>query len=468
MKRMKPMKPSTPRNMKQKKNFKTASVKSTTPLAKDSLYVRLAVIVGILVLIILGGLLYRFASIGKALEAPSVQVLDLDLQESEQINVEGVPSLQIKVTPSSSKSSGEFSLALTPNEDGSVSYVLEDFQGVIQAQELLTEQNGGGDIYLPNDELADLKVSYVAPYLKIVNLNFVPPEKVQISVFDEKGDEVSSPFLFLSGGKAHFIFNATSSAAPILSAAWENGVSLGADVFKVVSSAESVLFTIATLDWGQDKEGAYPFIVRGQVGAESTTKRYVLSVGGILYDLTQDDLPSVSIKQVDINTIAVTYDFPETTNPQPFSLPCGKATLVDGTLSDDLEAKIDVISSYSGGVEQWKKDVPSNFNELESNKGYFLERRTSEGKVGFTIQCTSSNGILPPDVTPVFSLPNLKKGWNLIGVSGYEPVPVEKLSASLPPYTTIANLYSITTQKVDVITPVTKLEPGRAYWVKVQ
>lgn len=462
------MKQSASRNLKQKKNSKNTSVKSTAPQVQKNLYVRVAVIVSILALIILGGLLYRFASVGKAVEAPSVQAVNLDIKNSEQINVVNVPTLNVKVTPSGSKSIEEFLLTLTQNEDNSVSYVLEDTQGVIQAQELLNEQNGGGDIYLPNDELADLKVSYLAPYLKLVNLNFVPPEKVQIIVFNENGNEVVSPFLFSSGGKAHFVFNATSSAAPILSAAWENGVSLGTDVFKVTSSAEGATFTTAILDWNQDKEGAYPFIVRGQVGAESTEKRFVLSVGGILYDTNEPDLPSVSITQVDTNTIAVTYDFPETTNPQPFSLPCGKAALVDGVLSDDLKAKIDVISSYGGEVEQWKKDVPSNFNELESNKGYFLERRTSEGKVGFTVQCKSSNGILPPDVNPVFSLPNLKKGWNLIGISGYEPVLVEKLSASLPPYTAITNLYSIDIQKVDAITPVTELEPGRAYWVKVQ
>ncbi|MBI4152179.1 hypothetical protein HY495_00580 [Candidatus Woesearchaeota archaeon] len=462
-----------------------SSVKRRNSSLSKGLSVRLAVVIGILILIVLGGLWYQFASVGKAVEAPLPTAVDLDLQASEEINIENVPTIQIKVTRSDAKSSAEYSLDLTVNDDESSypsfssSYVLKDSTKTILAQELLNDLSSGKEIYLPGDEHPDLLISYAAPYLKIANLNYISPEAVKITVFDSAEKVVSSPFLSLTDGKAHFVFNATSSAAPTLTAQWADGTPLDEGVFVVTMPTEmpveipeegapSTKATLATLDWSQEQDGAYPFVVVGKVGDQQTVKRYVLSVGGILYDLDKTNLPAVSVKQLDANTIAVTYTFVETTDPQPFSLPCGKLELVDGTISDDLKAKIDIISSYGGGIKQWKKDVPSNFKELQSNKGYFLQRKTASGDLSFTVQCKSSKNILPPDSTPLFSLPVLNKGWNLIGISGYESVAVEKLETSLPPYTAISALYSLTGQGADTSTPVSELEPGRAYWVRVQ
>ncbi|MBS3169715.1 hypothetical protein J4210_04480 [Candidatus Woesearchaeota archaeon] len=447
---------------------KNSSFKKRNSPPSKGLSVRLATVIGILILIVLGGLWYQFASVGKAVEAPVPTAINLDLQASEEINIENVPTIKVKATRSDAEASAEYSLDFTANEDGGISYVLKDSTGAILAQELLNDLSGGNEIYLPGDEHADLLISYAAPYLKIANLNFVSPEAVEITVLDAAQKVVSSPFLALTEGKAHFIFNATSSAAPTLTALWADGTPLGESVFVVTPPEEGATSTEATLDWSQEQDGAYPFVVTGGVGDQQTIKRYVLSVGGILYTLSVNDLPAVSVKQVDTNTIDVTYVFAETTDLQPFSLPCGKLELVDGTISDDLKAKIEVISSYFGGVKQWKKDVPSNFKELQSNKGYFLQRKTAQGELSFTVQCTSSKGILPPDSTPLFSLPLLNKGWNLIGISGYEPVAVKKLEASIPPYTSISALYSLTLQGADTITPVSELEPGRAYWVMVQ
>ncbi len=474
--------------MKQKKNTMKKTHRASTrrgqflkeqsvPLkSEDSNFSKILVIVGIAIVIILGILLYNLGTVGKAVqETPSLEKVNLDIEPFLDINIDNViDNVQqsiISVTASDKDAVFQaYTLDLTKNDDGTFSYTLKDESDTIVAKELFSAEVGGGEIYFLGDELPDLIVSYNELYFRLVKANYQEPEAVGIIVLDKEGGEVSSPFLDVVDGKAHFVFNATSSIAPTLMATWVDATPLGEDVFKVTSPIGGDLFTQATLDWTQDQDGAYPFVVNGSVGDKSTAKRYVLSVGGVLYNISQTDLPWMMIKKVDDNTIAVSYTFAESANLQPFSLPCGKLNLEDKNIPADVLAEVDKIYSYEEkwGVQQWQDKTPSNFKELESNKGYFLQRRTSKGELSFTVQCKSSNGILPPDATPSFSLPALKKGWNLIGISGYEPITVGKLKNSLPPYTAITQLYSITLKGVDTMSLVTELQPGRAYWVRVQ
>ncbi len=94
------------------------------------------------------------------------------------------------------------------------------------------------------------------------------------------------------------------------------------------------------------------------------------------------------------------------------------------------------------------------------------------GDLSIVVECTvpdsGSDVLLPPEATVLFNQPSLVKGWNFIGISGYEPLPLSKLTGKTPPYTSIKKVFELNNKGVDSVTIVESLDPGKAYWVRVE
>lgn len=482
--------------MKQKKNsgkklngasMKQSKTQSTTPKPQDSLSKTL-VIAGIAIVILLGVVLYHLGTTGLAgaQETPSPLAYNLDVDNEQDINVDNLVNVnnrgivKILVTSTSEKEAKEYTLDLTKNDDGSLAYSLVSGEDIL-AKELITETVGGGQIYFLGDEFADLEVSHAAPYFHIKNLNFKEPEDVKIVMLSNDLAEIATHFVYVDlNTSIILLFNATSSEQPELSVAWANGTEFTAEELSLNATDEKIVdeklgtvekFITKRLEWTPTIAGANILTVTGKVGEkEPTTKRYVLAAGNVVYELDEKSLPKMTVKKAEKgNAAEVVLMFSDKAMMQPFSLPCGGADLGEGTILEEMLAKIDLILSYipstPGSVKQWKHNVPSDFSKLEANKGYFLQRKEgAKGEIVLSATCPAS--ILPPDLTPVLTQPSLKTGWNLIGISGYEPIKVKTLS--LPPYKKITLVYAIDNDGSDTTTSsVTELQPGRAYWVKV-
>ncbi len=459
------------RTSTRKNNHKLEEVSNAPSKLQKSPISQILIIVGIAVVIILGIMLYRFGTVGKAYqEAPSPLAFNLDVDGEEYINVDTLHSGKLMLTLSDAKKSQEYTFELTKNKDGSLVYELS---GLGYARELITETVGGGEVYFSGDEVADLFVSYSAPYFYIKNLNFKEPEDVKINLLDESFAEISTPFVSVTPAtKIVLLFNATSSNKPDLSIMWANGTQFTPE--ELTENATGDLFVTKRLEWTPTIAGANVLSVTGKIGEKETTKRYVIAAGNIVYELNEKNLPKMIVKKAEKGTAAeVTLTFSDKAMMQPFSLPCGSVDLKSEAVPPEMQDKIDVISSYypyyyqENPIYQWVKGVPSNFQILEANKGYFIQRKAGVvGDIILSVACGAS-ATAPPEMIPTFNQPSLEAGWNLIGISGYEPIKVEKLTR--PAYKKITLVYSIDNEGADTTTSfITELLPGRAYWVRVE
>lgn len=459
------------------------------------------VILGIALIVLLGVLFYNFRTTGKATqEMPTLTVYNLDVEEFLNVNVKNVETSKIKVTTSSKKESEEFSLSFVLNEDRSLVYVLNDIDNNLVAKELLDETVDGKDLYIDDDDLTDLVVSYDGTYFQVRNVLFEEPEDVQISLWREKDGKTerqATNFVFAAAMKVSepppenkdetpkmtfekviLLFNATSSEVPTLAVAWANGTEFSVGELTENRTGESEVdektektekFVTKRLEWTPTVAGANVLAVKGSIGEKKTPKRYVIAAGNVLYELKEKNLPEVIIaKDAKSNAVKIEFNFSDKDLLQPFSLPCGEVELKESKVAPEMFAKIKNVAAYDGSIKQWSNSVPSDFKLIKSNTGYFLERKKeAKDDIIVSVTCGSAATITPPTgfAPTVFSQPKLKEGWNLIGISGYEPVKLDKLT--IPPYKQIKLLYAIDNEDSKLITEVNELQPGRAYWVNV-
>ncbi len=458
-----------------KERISTRKLKpSSAPIKSDSALSKTLVIAGIAIVILLGVVLYHLGTTGQATkvqDTPSPASYNLDVNSEQDINVDTLSNVNVTLTASGEKEAKEYTLRLTKNDDGSLDYNLGGYQ------ERITETVGGGDVYVDTvDDIADLKVSYAAPYFHIKNLNFKEPDDVKITLLNESLAEIAGNFVSVaSGTKVVLLFNASSSAQPDLSVAWANGTEFTAEeLTDTVTNGEATVdetlgtaekFVTKKLEWTPTIAGANVLLVKGKIGDKETTKRYVIAVDNVVYELNEKTLPKVYVQKWAKGNVEVTLTFSDKAQMQPFSLPCGVVDLSDQVVfHSDL---VNVISSYHGSgplgnIWQWTPQVPSELTKLEPNKGYFLQRKAgAKGDIVLSVTCPPP--LAPPTSIQTFNQPVLKKGWNLIGISGYEPIAVETLSKK------IILLYALDNLGAENIDPsATELLPGQAYWVMVQ
>jgi len=439
---------------------KKQTKKRTSKKKDDNFHPKLFIIVASLAVIIVLAAIVNMAVVGKAIETPQAEAVNLDLYSFETIRVATVPEIRISLTATVVEEPVEYKILLVDGDNEQIEYEFYDLANVLLAKGLLAENQGATNLYLDGDELADVSVSYSTDYFKVENPNYQEPDVAEITLV---GATKQSRFITtLENKPVHLSFKAESNFLPTLSA-YVNGELVTEEFFTENKSGED--YVIMDLDWTFETEGAHILSIEATVAGKSSSKEYIVGVGGIIYALMEDNLPNMTAKKVGPNEINLVYHLKKSTDLQPLSLPCGKVNF--GSVLFPIN-KVDTVYRYENGIQQWKKNAPSEFNKLEGNLGYLIKLKKDVGPINFTVKCPiGTTGILPPN--PSAQTIKLVDGWNFIGIKGYDPVPLQKLQGKTPAYKTITKIYNYDDNGADLNDElVSEFLPGRAYWLFVE
>jgi hypothetical protein len=425
--------------------------------------------------LVLLALMFTFTNVGEAILTPQLDAIDLNLLQKEDISVSGVEFIDLFFTSSSLE---EMTVQLQMNEiEDGIAYVLRDKEfDEILAQGLLDEFSyPSATLYLDNDVSADLELGYGDGFMTTLNLNYQEPDAASIVRYSLDKKDVKIDIVYLSpGAKANFMFNATSNKVPTLSAMLKNGTAFSDSEFSLNETGENFVFY--EFDWQPPTIGAYTVVVTAVVDAgspeeKSSSKEFIIASGGILYEINEENLPKVKITKKS-GDFEVKYQFLKTDEDQPFSLPCGDASLEKATnLLGSKKNTIKAIYTYAGGSKQWKnqEEVPSDFTKLEANKGYLIKTDPAFSAFNLTVTCKTSGSILPPGQLELETLPTLNEGWNLIGVGGFKIVSKDQLELQKTSATkSITEAYEVKVGATESDVQVSEFEPGKVYWVKIE
>ncbi len=424
------------------------------------MWVKIAIASLLVVILILISLVLRTPSVGQAIQidVPLEGPIDLDMEQEFLLNIEEIGSVDFLITLSGETEPlfVELSTWFTTDQKDQVKYVLNQAETPGQFTGLLSSVfSESGDIFLNEDTVPDLRASLVEGYLHVLNLNYITPAVANITLLTEGSEVVDSNILYVVKDEpVVYLFDVASTKTPVVTAVWQDGAELSEEEFSIIEEDETSV--LAQLSWTPTEENAARvLVVTATVDDEIAVKKFIFSTDNVVYALLDEQFPEVVMKAVDEGVFSVQYTFKPTVQLQPFSLPCGFASI------EELPAEsVAAILSYDeSSVQQWKKDLPSDLVALGKNKGYLLQLKEEE-EVSFTIGCT-----LPfvPDFT---SLPELDDTWNLVGISGFESVLVEDLIT--PVGKDVTKVYEITIGGAVTSQSVTELEPMKAYWVKVE
>ncbi len=449
---------------KTKLNREQLSLKTKQIIPK--IYLGLLIIVAVIFL----SVIYRaYAPVaGQAVYmAPPLVPVNFNLAPDNSFLIKDIPSWEIGLTTTAFDYSNEYLISTKIiKETGLVKYTITDFSGVTLAQGLLSEEFfDSGDIYLDPDTSPDLRLTYSEGFLRVFNLNYAEPAVAKITLINPTTKTVITNKIISVGlnQEAYFWFNVTSNKAPLVTAVWKNGTNLTTNEFSTLSFGDN--YTTMALRFTPKEETAYVVKVTALVEDKTTQSNFIFAAGNVIYALAEDALPELILKKTENKEeYNFTFNFkPNKDKKQPFSLPCGEFSL-----SGQQVHKIATVYAYDQSVQQWKEDLPSEFNKLEWKKGYLLQLKADE-PFSLTVGCNmESEPQMPPKV---FGLPILKAGWNLVGITGYEPRTIKDLIA--PTGKKISNLLVISNDGVNLkdnlaLDSQAELEPGKAYWVLVE
>ena len=446
-----------------KKNKTRKSTKKDNNI-KPKIFVSLAILA---VLLLIGGL-YQFTNIGQAVKTittPSdiFNEVNMAAYEAIEINVETIETLNFKMKTTAKDEVKSFAINIKINEKGILEYILNEGSNTLAKGLLGGNVLSTGNLYLDGDELPDTQLSFSNGYLKILNANYIEPGASKVTVINGATklpyaeDEKIIPAV--KGQPLNLIFNVTSTVVPEVTAYWENGSSLTAEQFTVLETGEN--YTTLDFTWTPPADTAYTLIVEAVTGDKITKETYTLSVGGFIYALDEPNYPTVKAKFIKEGEYQTILTFSGDTN-LPFSVPCGELDL-------DAQAgeKIYRVYSYDQGIQAWTKGIPSDFSFLKINEGYLLKLKKGE-TVTLTVDCSldAGDGQPPKDLAELTSLPDLKAGWNLVGIGGYLPVSMKKMITKVHANHQIVKAYTISNSGV-IFEEITEFEPGKAYWIKI-
>lgn len=450
---------------KPKPNREKLSLKTKRVIPK--IYLGLLIVVAVIFL----GVLYKAytPAVGQAVytqaNVPTGPV-DFNLAPDHSFLIKDIPSWEIGLTTSAYDYSNEYLISTEIiKETGQIKYVITDLQKVTLTQGLLSEEFfDSGEIYLDSDTTPDLRMIYDNGFLNLTNLNYLQAAQATITLIDPEVAKIitSKVIPVVLNKPVGFWFNVTSNKAPIVTAAWKNETSLTPAEFSTLVSGDN--YTTMAFKFNPTEETAYVIKVTASVENKNTTSEYIFASGNIIYALMSTNLPELIMKKKPgLDEYNFTFNFkPNQDIKQPFSLPCGEFSL-----SGEQVHKIATVYAYDQVVQQWKEDVPSELNKLEWKKGYLLQLKAAE-PFSFTVSCNMTSE--PQQPPKVFGLPTLKAGWNLVGITGYEP----KLTKDLivPTGKKISYLFAISNDGVNLnnlaVNNLAELEPGKAYWVLVE
>jgi len=378
----------------------------------------------------------------------------------------------IALTTSQLKVSSEYTITTQISKDKeTIQYIITNSNNSLIVVGLLSEEFfDSGEIYLDEDDLPDLRLTYSQGFLKIFNLNYLLAAQATITLIDPAANNIitSKVVPVVINKPIGFWFNVTSNKVLLVTAAWKNGTSLTPAEFSTLATGNN--YTTMAFKFTPKEEAAYVIKVTASVDDKNVTQDYIFASGNIIYALIDTSLPELILKKrPGIEEYNFTFNFkPNKDQKQPFSLPCGELNL---TANPIILSNLTTIYAYDNSVQQWKSELSSELNEfntLEWKKGYLLQLKNGE-PFSVTISCnmTSSESQLPPKV---FELPALKAGWNLVGITGYEPRAIKNLIA--PTGKKISYVFVLSNDGVNLDNLIAKdkaeLEPGKAYWVLVE
>lgn len=466
---------------------------------------QLAMYVGVLAMVLLVGfsIFVQIPSVGQtALQnTPLVTPLDLDFIGESLVDIIVNPAFQVRMTTSSKEnfvlnlvvehfvddsirnnpadSSSSMSSSSTVSSSSPLSSTIQYtlfLNRVIIAKGLLdTRVSSSGGIHLDQDFKPDLELAYDGTYVLVKNLNFIAPAAARFTLLDKNFMLKSENALNVPiGGEQVFYVNVSSTSLPVVNGGFANleqysslpppsAISNGTNGTNAttVQSPANYQFTeykagenykTMKLVWTPREEKTYTFTLGAVVGGKISSKTYLFAGNGVVYELHDDDYPTIKmVLNPNLKTVNVSYSFPRSNELQPFSIPCMGLVELRELTSRGNVAKV---YGYTDKINQWQAGATSDLSRLRSGKGYVLKLADAQQPLSFTTSCSLEN----------VELPSLAVGWNFIGVPGYRTYLVSELT--IPPGRGITDSYEL--QRNGEHSVITSLEPGKAYWIKVE
>ncbi len=448
----------------------------------------------ILLLVVVKLLLFSAPTFGEAIRVPPTAPLDLTEQRSEQIDISRVTSWQVTIVPSSDTvSDTTYLVVVTDNKDGTVTYELTDASTPPTTLALgrlgppLADTRG---ILVDDDAEADVEFHYSNGIFEVINLQAIAPPiagapspKPSLTLLKSTAtDGLRSPFTGIAGVQESYRVHTTNST-PISVTGTIDGQVINFERQNTIGATDAPV--------GYDYGFYYNFTYTPTVGPHQlilnalntsneviAKETYTLGGDGVIYVLKNDaHYPETTITLTNDATRAATvsYTFAATQQKQPFSLPCtGRVNLAGisvrtpqaagdipgttATAGGDISS-VDSFNAQLQNPDGWRPEAPSEFYELSPFFGYKLELNNGTRGWQFSAPCT-----LPAKT----EFPSLVKGWNLVGITGYEPAARQDFNRSkAPPGTSIISLRELQ-RDAAVSGEVSTLYPAKAYWVLVE
>ena len=421
------------------------------------------IVIVIAVLALVGIGLYVSTGVGKAIDTPQPEAIDFDALpgNSEVWTYATVPQFEMIVTTTKGQAHN-YVLSLEQKEETELYKYKVTEAGADKATGYFGAGHTSSQLYLDADAKADLSLQWTADAVTIINHNYKEPSPIKINVY--KNGVKHTKNIFSQGVDTTFdhIFNITSSKTPSATA------SIAGQTLTFTSLASGTNFHQYQLNWKPNETDAYILNVVSTVDSDVVTTEYVMAVDDVIYRLKESNVPEVIIRNPSLNIFNVEYIFDKTSELQPFSVPCNPDDTITDNLDDSLISKIFTHTAGSN-PDTFTPDVPSDFGEFEANKGYFLKLEENVDALSFTVKCETP--LVPPEpgVVPIYSIPkDLKLGYNLKSIGGYQNVPVEDLSPYVPAYKSVTQIRQLQTELPPITEGITELEPGKAYWIYIE
>ena len=470
------------RKLKMRRKMESSSTKVTASQVNPM--PKVIVVVVVLALLIGVSLYYNYSSVGQAYKVEpkgmafegKIPDEEANLDKSGAVHfVVDKTNLTAAVTPSLSNTAWRILFVGASYVDsGAVQYEVRvnEEKGEVLAQGLLDDTEGSsGDLFLDDDDVPDLEVVYKNGILKVYNLNYVTAGAAQVEVYDDveaigniNSQKVGSLFFVTKvakdAPKNYFYFKVSTSSMPAVTAFWKSGEKIEfIDLPEKISASDvGMKFRVMKLLVDPADEKPQVLVMNITSDALMVQREFVFAVNGRMYDMAEKNYPKVQIIKVSETAIDVNFTFNGGLGLYGFSLPCG--SIADITTFPGLKENVNTIYTYEGAkVKQWKADAPANdLSGLMFGRGYLLKLQKDKS-FSFTAKgCFVKDGQLDS------VLPSLSSGWNFVGIKGNMARLASELKA--PSGKKVVEIYTRSLEG-DVKNP-SVLEPGRAYWVKVE
>ncbi len=424
------------------------------------------VVVAVLLLLIGAAMWMRFASVGQAVKTPPI--IDLDVTASDGVDTSVFSSATFTMRLSKENTVHKYDVEFSDTDKGFTQYVVRDITQLAKgvevttvlpvAQGLLNSQLSEQKIFLNDDVIADLLLELEGSEMMLTNLNYVSPGAAVVSMLDKTKKEVAGNLLDVKSAEdLVYYFKVTSKNGKMpqnVSAKWKDGAVLSNTEFVKESDEVKSGEMVMKFSGKMQKEMPRILVLTVTVDDVVTSFNYYFAVDGVFFvQKAMDGLPNVLISKDETGKGYIAEVNVTGKSLQGFALPCGSAGIGQLKKSNEIVA----VYGYDVGksrVQQWRANVPSDLDVVSAGGGYAVRLKDSVSVLQIWSSCLDISA----------KLVVLQKGWNLIGVQGYEIKTVEQLKKEEVPLS-IQGVYMVGSEVL--LADSAELLPGRAYWVYV-